>query len=59
MAHLIGVLKHENDIIFIAWPNIARREAMIHMDRNVWPDIKALLDRSPICAANFEMETVW
>lgn len=56
MAHSIGVLKCNTDIFFItAWPS--RKKEISHMDRKFWPDTKAFLDRSPMCAANVEMET--
>ena len=36
-----------------------KRRGIINSDRKAWPDKDALLDLSPICAANFEIEAAW
>ncbi|KAN0138716.1 hypothetical protein V8E53_003704 [Lactarius tabidus] len=49
-TYTIGVLKCSNDVFFIS-------KSDLHTEG--WPDTQMLLDRSSVCAANLEIETVW
>ena len=59
MNYPIRVLKCIDSIFLVVCPEVCMRATIINSDRKVWPDTEVLLDRSPKCARNLEIETEW